>query len=292
MAWLQLHFPIGKANAERLEAALEQAGAEAITLTDGADDPLFEPPLGATPLWHDTIVTALFAADRALDPLLDSLRRETALPLLDFKAEQLQDQPWERAWMDNFKPMQFGHRLWVVPTTFTPPDPNAVNLILDPGLAFGTGTHETTSLCLEWLDQATLADKALIDFGCGSGILAIAGLLCGARHATGCDLDPQALLASHDNAKLNGVAERLDLFLPAAMPNRPADVVLANILAAPLMALAEQLAALTLPNGQIVLSGILVNQAEAVRAVYARWFHMDAPLQKGDWIRLTGTRLP
>lgn len=290
MAWLQLHFPAGKRDAETLEAALEDAGAEAITLTDGADDPLFEPPLGATPLWRDTVITALFAADRPLQPLLHLLRASSGLPLAEFRAEQLQDQSWERAWLDNFKPMQFGKRLWVVPTTFTPPDATAINLILDPGLAFGTGTHETTALCLEWLDQADLAGKTVIDFGCGSGILAIAALLCGADHATGCDIDPQALIASTDNARQNGVADRLQLHLPDTLPATPANVLLANILAAPLISLSEQLAQLTLPGGALVLSGILVRQAEEVRDTYARWFNMDAPVVRGDWARLTGKR--
>lgn len=292
MSWLQLHLPATKGNAVQIEAALEALGAISITLTDGADDPIFEPPPGATPLWQQTIVTALFEPTTSCKQLLENARQITLLPLDEYHCEQLDDQAWERAWMDDFKPMQFGQRLWVIPSTHQPPDAHAVNLLLDPGLAFGTGTHETTALCLEWIDGCDWSNKTVLDFGCGSGILAIAALLCGAQTAVGTDIDPQALLASEDNAKQNRVNNRLTLFLPDNMPNKPFDVLLANILAAPLIELASLLASHVKPGGDLVLSGILTSQANEVAQAYQPWFTMNPPDVRGDWVRITGKRLP
>lgn len=291
MPWLQLHLPVSKTDAERLENALQELGAAAVTLADGADEPLFEPPPGATPLWQATVVSALFDPTLDAEQLIIALRDLSGLALSEYQAEPLADQVWERAWMADFKPMSFGTRLWIVPSNCAPEDAHAINLKLDPGLAFGTGTHETTALCLNWVDAAKLDGKMVLDFGCGSGILAIAALLCGAQSATGTDIDPQALLASTDNAGQNGVAERLALCLPDALPPEQVDVLLANILAAPLIDLAEQLAGRCKPQADIVLSGILAPQAAGVLAAYAPWFAMDAPVQRGDWVRLTGKRL-
>lgn len=291
MAWLQLHIPVAREHSSELEGALDELGAVAITLTDGADEPLFEPPPGATPLWQATVISALFNPQLDADALLAALRQQTGLPLAECQSELLADQAWERAWMDDFKPLQCGQRLWVIPSNHEAPDPDAINLKLDPGLAFGSGTHETTFLCLKWLDAADLDGKHLIDFGCGSGILAIAALLCGAQTASGTDIDPQALVASADNAKANGVSERLRLYPPEQLPAEAADVLMANILAAPLVELAEQLASLCRPGGQLVLSGILQEQAADIAAAYAPWFAMEAPVVKGDWVRLDGTKL-
>ena len=292
MPWLQLHLPVAKADAERLEHALDELGAAAVTLTDAADEPLFEPPPGATPLWQETVISALFDPSLDAQELLASVRTFSGLALAEYKAELLADQVWERAWMDDFKPMSFGERLWIVPSNCAPEDDQAINLKLDPGLAFGTGTHETTALCLAWIDAAQLDGKQVLDFGCGSGILAIAALLCGAQSATGTDIDPQALLASADNAANNGVDDRLALYLPEDLPKTQVDVLLANILATPLIELSAHLASLCRPNADLVLSGILAEQADAVLTAYAPWFDMQPPVQRGDWVRLNGKRKP
>jgi ribosomal protein L11 methyltransferase len=193
--------------------------------------------------------------------------------------------------MDDFKPLRFGDRLWIVPSWHDAPDPHAANLLLDPGLAFGTGTHPTTALCLEWLDGQDVTSRQVIDYGCGSGILGLAALLLGADHVIGVDTDPQALEASRENARRNKVEEdRLDLFLPGDEPDTMADIMLANILAQPLIGLAPKLAAKVKPGGDIVLSGILSNQAREVMEAYEPWFIMDEPEQREEWIRLTGRR--
>jgi ribosomal protein L11 methyltransferase len=290
MAWLQLHLATTEAHADAFQSALEDMGACAVTLTDGADQPVFEPPPGARPLWQNTVVSALFDADRDPTLILAALQQQG----LDAQAhhhEMLDDQVWERAWMDDFAPMRFGERLWIVPSWSEAPDPQAVNLKLDPGLAFGTGTHETTALCLEWLDRADLQGKAVLDFGCGSGVLAIAALLLGAGNATGTDIDPQALTASEDNARNNGVADGLSLYLPENLPAEyRCDVLVANILAGPLVELADQLAGYCRPGGTLALSGILAEQAESVRTAYAPWFDLNPTTQQGDWVRIDGVR--
>lgn len=193
--------------------------------------------------------------------------------------------------MDNFHPMRFGRRLWIVPSWHAAPEPGAVNLLLDPGLAFGTGTHPTTALCLEWLDAQTLAGEQVLDFGCGSGILAIAALLLGADHAIGTDIDIQAIEASRDNAKRNGIAEdRFALYLPEQLPAGQSDTVVANILAGPLVALAPQIIERVKPGGRLALSGILAEQADDVRAAYADAFRLDPTAEKDGWVRISGTR--
>lgn len=290
MAWLQLHFHVSSTDAERLQLALDALDACAVTLTDAADEPLLEPPPGATPLWKETVVTALFEADRDADSLLESLSGQFG-ELPPVRREQLEDQPWERAWMDDFHPMQFGERLWIIPSWAEPPSPEAVNIRLDPGLAFGTGTHETTALCLEWLDGVNLTDSQVLDFGCGSGVLAIAALLLGAREAWACDIDPQALLATRENAEQNGVADRLRCVLADDLPGSlQCDVVLANILAGPLVELAPRLGRFCAPGGRLALSGILAEQGESVAEAYRPAFHLDPIAQRNDWVRLTGMR--
>ena len=289
MAWLQIHIPSDAARTESLQDLLAELGANAVTCTDAADQPLFEPPPGATPLWQETVITALFESDTDPD-LLRAAIESAAGALADYRHELIEDQPWERAWMADFHPMQFGKRLWIVPSWSEAPDPQGVNLKLDPGLAFGTGTHETTSLCLEWLDGADLNGRTVLDFGCGSGVLAIAALLLGASQADGCDLDPQALLASQDNAATNGVADRLRCYLPEAMPEASYDLVLANILAGPLVELAPLLTRYCRPGADLVLSGILAEQSEEVLAAYGDDFELSAVAQKNDWVRIHGVR--
>ena len=292
MPWLQIHFSASPTDAERLEPLLEGLGACAVTITDAADQPLLEPLPGETPLWDESIVTALFEADAHPEHLIGQLAHQWQSDLPRWRIETLEDQDWERAWIDSFKPMRFGERIWIVPSWCEPPEPGAINLRLDPGLAFGTGTHETTALCLEWLDQHPARGKSVLDFGCGSGVLALAALLDGADTALGCDLDPQALMATGDNAATNGLADRITTCLPDQMPEAQGafDLVMANILAGPLQQLAPTLAAHCREGGQLVLSGILANQAESVASAYQPYFDMDPVIVRGDWVRLSGTR--
>ncbi len=295
MPWIQLQIPADPHSADQLEDLLMELGADAVSMEDAADQPLYEPDPGTTPLWQQTRVTGLFDADTHIDQLCATLRQawhqQTQQTLADIDVTLVEDKDWERAWMDDFKPMKFGERLWIVPSWHGAPDPKAANLLLDPGLAFGTGTHPTTALCLQWLDGMTLTDQQVIDYGCGSGILGLAALLLGARHVIGVDTDAQALEASRDNARRNQIEDsKLDLYLPADEPTTQADVLLANILAQPLISLASHLADRVRPGGHLVLSGILSNQARDVMAAYEPWFTMDEPVQQEDWIRLTGRR--
>lgn len=292
MAWLQLKIESSKTDADRIEEALELVGAGAIMLEDAADQPLFEPPLGTTPLWDATRIVALFTIDSDMDAILEFLNQQLDGGLPTHRVEILEDQVWERAWMDHYHPMCFGSRLWVVPSWTPPPQPDAINLLLDPGLAFGTGTHATTALCLEWLDGLDLQDKIVVDYGCGSGILAIAALLLGARQAYCVDTDPQALLATKDNAARNRVADKVTVCFPDAMPPIEADVVVANILAGPLAELAPVLAKLCHTNGDLALSGIIDSQVDELKTAYAPWFVLDQLKTKDEnWCRLSGKRV-
>lgn len=290
--WLQLEFPLGELDAEGVQDALEALGALAVTLADAADDPIYEPPPGATPLWQRSRVTALFEATTDRSAVREALAAMLDAPLPAHRFSVLADRDWEREWLKDFKPMRFGTRLWVVPTAFEAPDPGAVNLILDPGLAFGTGTHPTTALCLEWLDghAETLAGKSVLDFGCGSGILAIAAARLGATAVTAVDLDPQALIATNENAARNGVAAQIHAVLPDAGSAGPFDLLVANILSGPLVALAPTLMARIGPGAPFALSGILAAQAAEVAAAYAPFATMDPPVALGEWVRLDGLR--
>lgn len=295
MSWIQLRIPTDPDNADRLEDLLIELGADAVSMEDAADQPLYEPDSGTTPLWNKTIVTGLFTADRNSEQLCADIgnkwRQETGHELTEINVDAVKDKDWVRAWMDDFHPMKFGERLWIVPSWHEAPDPDAANLMLDPGLAFGTGTHPTTALCLEWLDGQDLKDQQIIDYGCGSGILGLAALLLGARRVIGVDTDPQALQASRENARRNGIDDsRLDLYLPENEPQIKTDFMLANILAQPLIGLAPHLAALTKTGGKLILSGILAHQTQNVIAAYERWFTMDIPEQREEWVRLTGQR--
>ncbi|MER0043787.1 50S ribosomal protein L11 methyltransferase [Pseudomonas sp. MGal98] len=291
MPWLQLRLAITPEQAPTYEDALLDVGAVSVTFMDAEDQPIFEPDLGTTPLWSHTHLLALFEADTDADALVAHLRLLTGGDLPEHHIERIEDQDWERSWMDGFAPMRFGQRLWIVPSWHEAPQPDAVNLLLDPGLAFGTGTHPTTSLCLQWLDGQALEGCSVLDFGCGSGILAIAALLLGAPHAVGTDIDPQALEASRDNAGRNGIAdERFPVYLPADLPQEPADVVVANILAGPLVSLAPQITGLVKRGGRLALSGILAEQAEEVRAAYAAHFQLDPTATLDGWVRISGVR--
>ena len=292
MPWIQLKINTTGNDAETLSDALIESGAVSVTFQDTHDNPVFEPLPGETLLWGDTDAIGLYDAETDMDEVIAMLENE---PLLGkgvvHKIEQLEDKDWEREWMDNFHPMRFGERLWICPSWRDVPDPNAVNVMLDPGLAFGTGTHPTTAMCLQWLDSLDLTDKTVIDFGCGSGILAIAALKLGAKHVVGIDIDPQAIQASRDNAERNGVSERLSLYLPKDQPdNLSADVVVANILAGPLRELAPLISVLPVAGGHLGLSGVLASQAQSVADAYKDQFELDPVAEKEEWCRITGVK--
>jgi len=290
MAWLQLIIPTNDTDADQLSDALMEQGAVSVTLQDMQDQPMLEPAIGTTPMWSQTRAVGLFDANVDLAKIIILIERQLRKKIPDWKGEQLEDKDWVRAWMDNFKPMQFGKKLWVVPSNFEPPQPDAANILLDPGLAFGTGTHPTTSMCLEWLDANPPTGKDIIDFGCGSGILAIGAILLGAKHAEAIDLDPQALMATIDNAEKNNVSHNIKTYLPDQFENKTTPLLLANILASPLIELAPYFAELTETNGQIILSGILAEQAEDVLAAYKTNFDIQIWKQQDDWICLAGVR--
>lgn len=301
MPWLQLAVLIDRDQAAAMEAALESFGALAVSIDDGADDPsadpLLEPGPGQTPLWRRLRLTALFEDDpsgamQAQEAATAVAAEALAPPLLT----RLEDRPWERVWLEDFAPRRFGERLWICPRGLSVDDPHAVVVDLDPGLAFGTGHHPTTALCLRWLDGAPLAGRRLLDFGCGSGILAIAALKLGAAQAIAVDHDPQALEATAENAEINGVAERLLVLSPERLARLPAreavaDVVIANILAGPLIELAPTLTRHVAPSGLLALSGLLAPQAAAVAAAYERQFLMEPAELEEDWALLYGRRL-
>lgn len=279
----------GAAAVDRVSDALSECGALSVTYSDVGDQPLYEPPPGAAPLWQFTRVTGLFDAD--VDPLAlrTCLQNKIGAELTaQARIEPLADQPWERAWMDHFAPMRFGARLWICPSWCAPPQPDAVNIHLDPGLAFGTGTHATTALCLEWLDAHPPHGLTVLDYGCGSGILAIAAALLGAARVVAIDNDPQALLATVENARRNNVESIIETCAPEQLPELNTDLILANILANPLMQLAPRFARFCAPRARIVLSGILAAQAADVAAAYTPHFRMNPPTQRDDWIRLDG----
>jgi ribosomal protein L11 methyltransferase len=284
MPFYEIEFPLADVSAQRVEEVLLEAGASSITFLDRGDDPVLEPKPGEFRLWSDTLVRALFDeshdAARNIHLLATHLGSHISASA---RVRAVEDQAWERVWLKDWKPMRFGERLWICPTFAEPPSaPNSVVVWLDPGLAFGTGTHPTTALCLEVLDSLRLSARSVIDYGCGSGILAIAALKLGAAHALGVDLDPQARLATRDNAARNGVAARLDIQdVGAALP--AADCVLANILAGPLIELAQVLTSACKPGGDLVLSGILSAQESAVMACYAPRFDAVRTTQRDEW---------
>ncbi|MCW7549500.1 50S ribosomal protein L11 methyltransferase [Photorhabdus sp. P32] len=293
MPWIQLRLNTTGQLAESLGDTLMENGAVSVTFQDSHDNPVFEPLPGETRLWGDTDVIGLYDAETDMKAVINQLEQVPELGEgFIHKIEQLEDKDWEREWMDNFHPMRFGNRLWICPSWRDVPDPDAVNVMLDPGLAFGTGTHPTTSLCLQWLDSLNLEGKTVIDFGCGSGILAIAALKLGATHAIGIDIDPQAIQASRDNAERNGVLERLTLYLAKDAPNDlESDVVIANILAGPLRELAPVIGALPKPGGLLGLSGILTNQAESVIQAYTDKFVIDPVAEHEEWCRISGVKI-
>ncbi|HDZ9534870.1 TPA: 50S ribosomal protein L11 methyltransferase [Vibrio cholerae] len=294
MPWIQIKLNATNDNAEAIgDMLMEETGAVSVTFLDAKDTPVFEPLPGETRLWGDTDVVALYEADMDTSLILQQIKASNMLAEgFAHKVEQVEDKDWEREWMDNFHPMQFGRRLWICPSWREVPDPQAVNVMLDPGLAFGTGTHPTTALCLEWLDNLDLSGKTVIDFGCGSGILAIAAIKLGAAKVIGIDIDPQALLASKDNAARNGVEDQIEVYLPKDQPEGlVADVVVANILAGPLRELSPIIKGLLKPGGQLSMSGILDTQAESVAEFYRDDLELDPIAEKSEWCRISGRKL-
>ena len=291
MAWHQLSVITNELSAPDLSDFFSDLGAVSVTYMDAEDQPVYEPLPGETKIWPNTKVIALFELDANPELIKDLVStRFKDRPLQNWTVELLEDQAWERSWMEYYKPMKFADRLWVCPTGQEQHEPGTVCLILDPGLAFGTGTHPTTALCLEWLASHDLTGKSVIDYGCGSGILAVAAVLLGAREAHAVDIDPQALTATQDNALKNNITDRIKCYLPEQFTPFEADVVLANILAQPLMDLAEKVAGLVTPGGYLVLSGILNEQAAAVIDAYRPYIELNTPAIQEDWCRLDGRK--
>ncbi|MBV1869398.1 MAG: 50S ribosomal protein L11 methyltransferase [Gammaproteobacteria bacterium] len=294
MPWLQLIFEADPTQITQLSDLLPELGAVAVTLEDNADQPLFEPPLGTHPLWENTRVVGLFEASADMDLVVELLKPPFNDQLPPHRTEILEDQNWEQAWMERFKPMPMGKRLWICPSWCKPPEPDAINVLLDPGLAFGTGTHPTTALCLEWLDGADLQGKMLVDYGCGSGILAVAACLLGCEKVWAVDNDPQALTSCRDNAEKNGVSHLLHVASPETFADQfqgHTNIIVANILAGPLQQLAPTLSSLLEPNGHLVLSGILNVQEDAVRQAYLPEVIFAPCSQRDEWISLDGQKI-
>ena len=290
MPWIQIRINATAKTADKVSNMLLGRGAQAVTFMDAKDVPVYEPMPGETPLWGETEVMGLFDAETDPAPTIAFFQQIFGEDV-GYKVEQLEDKDWVREWMDHFHPMQFGERLWICPSWRDVPNPDAVNVMLDPGLAFGTGTHPTTALCLQWLDGLDLAGKTVVDFGCGSGILGIAALKLGAARVIGIDIDPQAIQASRDNAMRNGVADQIELYLPADQPQDvEADVVVANILAGPLRELAPLIAGHGKAGSLMALSGVLESQAPELETIYGQWFEMDPTAVKEEWCRLSGRK--
>ncbi len=292
MPWLQLTLITSQDYVEPIGDAMMGLGALSVTLMDAKDKPILEPAPGETPLWQDVQMMMLFDADINTRSVLQNWKKHKLAEQSDQeKFEQIEDKDWEREWMDQFEPMKFGENLWICPSWKPVPDENAVNVKLDPGLAFGTGTHPTTALCLTWLDSADIKGKTIIDYGCGSGILSIAALKLGAAKVFAVDIDQQALIATKENARRNKILdERLEIGYPKDLEKIEVDIVVANILSGPLIELSTEIASLCKTNGLLAISGILDSQAVATRDAYQQWFKMDQPTFKEEWSLIHGTK--
>ena len=289
MPFHQLVIDLGPANPGPAETACFALGAFSVSLADAADDPVLEPAPGETPLWPEIRMRALYPADADPHIVAASLMAVLALPAAAIRIEVVEDRVWEREWLKDFRPMRFGKRLWVCPGGQPPGAPDAIMLELDPGLAFGTGTHATTAMCLEWLDGYPLSGLRVLDFGCGSGILALAALKLGAAFACAVDIDSQALIATRYNARHNGLLAQLEIREARDPAPGPFDLVLANILAGPLRQLAPDLARLC-PAGTLLLAGLLDAQAAEVADAYSPWFDIETAARRDGWIALIGHR--
>jgi ribosomal protein L11 methyltransferase len=291
MAWHQISITSDEKTSPQIADFFSELGALSVTYLDAEDVPIYEPALNETKIWNNTVVVALYELDKSPELIQSVLfAKFSQSQLSNWQVELLEDQDWERSWMTYYHPMKFADKLWVCPTGQENHEANTVCLTLDPGLAFGTGTHPTTALCLEWLASHDLTDKVVIDYGCGSGILAVAAVLLGAKHAHAIDIDPQAITATLSNAEKNNVTAKISCYLPEQFTPLAADVVLANILAKPLIELAPVITELVKPQGQLVLSGILNEQAETVSAAYSGTMTMSPAVTQEDWCRLDGVK--
>lgn len=295
MGWQSLKIEADERAAEALSDALLELGALSVSLEDALagtanEQAIFGEPGGPQPgLWQASVVSALFAPGADLPEIVRQAATAAKLGTVpNFHIEDVPEQDWVRLTQSQFEPIRISNRLWIVPSWHSAPEPDAINLVLDPGLAFGTGSHPTTRLCLQWLEQNIRGGETVFDYGCGSGILAIVALKLGAARAVGVDIDPQAVTSSAQNAEQNRVAA--EFFLPGEAPKFLADIVVANILTNPLKVLAPLLAGAVRDGGRIVLSGILAEQAEDVRQTYAAWFDMEAAVLDEGWARLVGTK--
>ncbi len=312
MSWQQLIFNCPSKQSDPLSSLLSQQGALSVSLQDAGDEPIYEPPLNSTPVWSETIMSGLFNADQDLRPVMAKVKSSLGKNIA-FKIEIVEEKDWVREWMENYQPIRFGNNLWICPSWMEPPEADAINIMLDPGLAFGTGTHATTALCLQWLEEFTgltddshvaekkqafntsLRGKTVLDFGCGSGILAVAAAKLGAKHVYAVDIDPQAVEASIENAKKNHLSDNISFFLvkdfEKAHPHLQVDIMLANILARPLMDLADSLSNYVKPSGSMVLSGILESQQQQVLACYQQQFSFKPSVVKDEWVRLVANKV-
>lgn len=297
MKWLQIHITVEQAQVDFTETLLSSLGAVSVTLDDAENQDLLEPLPGETPLWNKVIVTGIYAQEEDEEIDVNALTTfiTAQMPDTPLRYDFLEDQEWERTWMDAYEPIQIAEKYWIVPEWMQAPEPDAVNIKLDPGLAFGTGNHASTFLCLQWLGKINLKDKIVIDYGCGSGILGVAALLLGAKKVYATDIDPQAVLATKQNAELNGVLEHLYVGLPEEFNiefnHQKADVFVANILAGPLMALAPEFSTLIKSEGEFALAGILEEQVIDVSAVYSQFFDIiEVEKREEQWCRISGKR--
>ncbi|MBO1927012.1 50S ribosomal protein L11 methyltransferase [Thiomicrorhabdus sp. 6S2-11] len=291
MAWIQINTTAAEALAEPLSDAFMECNSASVTFQDAEDRPIFEPELGTTPIWETTRVTALFDAEVDGKAMIEMVKQIVpAASELTFKIDQLEDKDWIREWMDQFQPMQFGDNLWIIPSWCEAPNPEAINLMLDPGMAFGTGTHPTTAMCLRWLDANPPADKTVIDYGCGSGVLALAACKLGAAKVSGTDIDPQAIQASQQNAADNEA--EMHFALVKDFDSEPVDLLIANILSGPLKELASEFQRLVKTGGQLVLSGLLQTQAAELQEHYKDFgFELNTLETEEEWARLSGHKV-
>ncbi len=289
MPFYELTVQVVQVEVELIDEQLQRAGAVGVTYVDAQDNPIYEPKPGEILLWHQIKLIGLFESKAQLDHASKMLQKTH--PQLNQQHTQLKDQVWERVWMDHFKPMQFGHKSWVIPDGYEVVDPDAHNLILDPGLAFGTGTHATTSLCLQWLDANDVCDKQLVDFGCGSGVLAVMALLQGAKQVICVDIDEQAIQATRQNAEKNGVLGGIKIVEPENVSSiNNQDGILANILAEPLMMFCDDFHGMLRNDGFIVLSGILKEQKNMICDKYRTRFVDIRTEIEHDWLRVSAIK--
>jgi len=293
MTWWQLSLQCQAPELEQIENLMLELGALSISLSDAADEPIYEPLPGTTPVWQESIVTATFAAEVDRETLYQRLIKTLPAHLqAGVRQHDLHDQDWDQAYKQHFKPLQCAPDLWIVPSWSEPPDPAATVIRLDPGLAFGTGSHPTTFLCLSWLAGVDLKDYRVIDFGCGSGILAIAACKLGARQVIAVDIDPQALSATASNMQVNNIsADQIQLSSPADMDQSQANLLVANILAGPLVDLAPRFAALVKSGGQVLLSGILKTQLDEIQLAYQPYFRLEPANYREEWVSISGNRI-